>query len=274
METNKIYQGDCLELMKQIEDNSIDLVVTSPPYDNLRDYKGYSFDFENIAKELHRIIKGGGIIVWIVGDTTKDFCESLTSFKQANIFVEIGLNLLDTMIYVKKSYPPAYPTLKRYANTFEFMFIFCKGKPKTFNPIKVKKMVSSISEDKISTFRGKDGFTKPRKISINKIDKAESNVWVYDVGFMKSSTDRISFKHPATFPEQLAEDHILSWSNKGDIVLDPMCGSGTTCKMALKNNRKFIGFEISEEYVKLANKRIEEVKQEAMQSEARHSSQA
>jgi len=259
METNKIYQGDCLELMKQIEDNSVDLVVTSPPYDNLRDYKGYSFNFEGIAKDLFRVTKDGGIVVWIVGDTTKDFSETLTSFEQAIYFVkQAGFKLLDTMIYVKISYPPAYPTLRRYANRFEYMFIFSKGKPKTFNPIKVSKQSSSIGKDKVSTFRGEDGFTKARKVSIGKIEKAECNVWVYDVGFMKSSTDKISFKHPATFPEQLVEDHILSWSNEGDLVLDPMCGSGTTCKMALKNNRKFIGFDISQEYIDLANKRLEQ----------------
>ena len=259
METNKIYQGDCLELMKQIEDNSVDLVVTSPPYDNLRDYKGYSFNFEGIAKDLFRVTKDGGIVVWIVGDTTKDFSETLTSFEQAIYFVkQAGFKLLDTMIYVKISYPPAYPTLRRYANRFEYMFIFSKGKPKTFNPIKVSKQSSSIGKDKVSTFRGEDGFTKARKVSIGKIEKAEGNVWVYDVGFMKSSTDKISFKHPATFPEQLVEDHILSWSNERDLVLDIMCGSGTTCKMALKNNRKFIGFDISQEYVDLANKRLEQ----------------
>jgi DNA modification methylase len=131
---NKVIQGDCLEVMKDIPDKSIDMVLTSPPYDNLRDYKGYTFDFEGIAKELHRIVKDGGVVVWVVGDETRNFCERASSFKQALYFNEIGFNLLDTMIYYKKNYAPAYPTLRRYANQFEYMFVFSKGKTKNIQP--------------------------------------------------------------------------------------------------------------------------------------------
>ena len=258
---NEIICGDNVEVLKEFPDNCIDLTVTSPPYDNLRTYNGYSFDFEAVAQELYRITKDGGVVVWVVADETKNFCESLSSFKQAIYFVEVcGFKLLDTMIYAKKSYAPAYPTMRRYAQTFEYMFVFVKGKkPKTFNPIQTEKSPKSIVLEKMSSYRQSDGTTRKTRIKADKLMKAECNVWVYDVGYMKSSTDKSAFKHPATFPEQLAEDHIISWSNPGDIVLDPFMGSGTTAKMALLNNRRFIGFEISSEYVEIANKRLENV---------------
>ncbi len=198
---NTVIQGDCLEAMKTIPDKSIDMVLTSPPYDNLRDYKGYTFDFENIANELYRIVKDGGVVVWVVGDSTVKFCESLTSFKQAIYFNQIGFNLLDTMIYYKQNYAPAYPTLKRYANQFEYMFIFSKGKPNTFNPIQKDKIRNK--EEKVA-YRQKDGTLKRKIKKVGRETKDASNVWEYPVGGNK-------INHPAVFPEQLAEDHILSW---------------------------------------------------------------
>jgi len=247
MKLNKIIQGDCLDVMKEMPDNSIDLTITSPPYDNLRDYKGYTFDFEDIAEELWRITKEGGVVVWVVGDETKRFCETLSSFKQAFYFKEIGFNLLDTMIYYKQNYAPAYPTLRRYANQFEYMFVFSKGKPKTFNPIQKEKVRMANG---MSTFTKKDGSKIIKYVDRNKrTTKDASNVWEYPM----SSKNQ---QHPAVFPEQLAQDHIKSWSNKGDIVLDPMCGSGTTLKMAQKLGRDYIGIDISEEYIKIAEERL------------------
>jgi len=242
LELNKIYQGDCLELMKQIEDNSIDLVVTSPPYDNLREYKGYNFNFEGIAKELFRIIKKGGVVVWIVNDATIKGSETGTSFKQALYFKEIGFNLHDTMIYAKQNPVPYHHN--RYNPQFEYMFILSKGVPKTFNPIQ-----ENTKGFKTGKYRYPDGSLKVANTPIIKETKMLNNIWYYVVGGKGNN-------HPASFPEKLAQDHILSWSNEGDLVLDIMCGSGTTCKMALKNNRKFLGFEISEEYCKIANERL------------------
>ena len=253
---NKVLCGNCLELMKNIPDNSIDLTVTSPPYDTLRDYKGFHFNFEMIAKQLYRITKEGGVVVWVVGNETKNFCESLTSFKQAQFFVErCKFKLLDTMIYKKKSYPPAYPTLRRYASTFEYMFVFSKGRPNTFNALREDKCVSSIAGNVTSSFRQKDGTLLKRTIDVSKKTKERTNVWEYLTG-SHANEDKEKFKHPATFPNKLAEDHILSWSNEGDLVLDPMCGSGTTCKMAKYNGRNFIGMECSEEYCKIARTRL------------------
>lgn len=241
-----LRHGDCLEIMKAIADKSIDLTVTSPPYDNLRTYNGYSFDFEGIAKELYRVTKDGGVVVWVVGDETNKFCESLTSFKQAIKFVEIGFNLLDTMIYFKENYAPAYPTLKRYANQFEYMFVFSKTKPKTFNPIQKPKVRNK--KEKVA-FRQKNGELIRKTKEIGKLTKDASNVWSYAVGGNK-------INHPAVFPEQLAYDHIVSWSNEGDTILDCFLGSGTTGKVAKELNRNFIGIEISEEYLKIAKDRI------------------
>ena len=244
-------------------DNFIDLTVTSPPYDNLRTYndnidKTWSFDmFKKIANELFRVTKDGGVVVWVVGDATIDFCETLTSFRQAIYFTDHGFNILDTMIYVKKSYAPAYPTMMRYAQTFEYMFVFSKGKPNIFNPIQTDKRKSSISERmETNGFRQKDGTMVYKRMKTDNLLKDECNVWVYDTGFGKSSLDKISYKHPAQFPEQLAADHIYSWSNEGDLVYDPFMGSGTTAKMAHIYKRNWIGSELSQKYVDLANKRL------------------
>jgi len=249
--------GDCKDVMGSFEDNYIDLTVTSPPYDNLRDYKGYSFDFEGIAKELFRVTKDGGVVVWIVGDETRNFGESLTSFRQALYFNEIGFKLLDTMIYLKKCYPPAYPNLKRYAGVFEYMFILLKGKrPKIFNPLMEDKSLASMKDGAVSGYRQKDGSVIKKKIFSMGKKKQKTNVWEYLPG-RHSGEDIKKFLHPATFPNELAKDHILSWSNEGDTVFDPFTGSGTTLKMAERLGRKWIGIEMSEEYCEIAKARIE-----------------
>jgi len=252
-----IYRGDSSQVLKILSDESIDMTLTSPPYDNLRSYKGYSFDFETIAQELYRLTKPGGVVVWVVGDETEDFCESLTSFKQAIYFVEsCHFNLLDTMIYVKKCYAPAYPNMKRYAQNFEYMFVFSKGVPSTFNPIQTDKERLVIPARDKPGFRQRDGSIVSKKIDTSKPTKAERNVWVYEVGYGHSTTDEIAYQHPATFPEQLALDHISSWSNPGDLVLDPFVGSGTTLKAARLLGRRAIGIDISEEYCSIATARL------------------
>lgn len=247
-----IVQGDCLEEMKKMEEGSIDLTVTSPPYDNLRDYNGYTFDFEGIAEQLYRITKDGGVVVWVVGDATINGSETGTSFKQALYFKEIGFNLHDTMIY-RKNNPVPNEVGMRYQSSFEYMFAFSKGKVDVFNPLKEKaKMYGKVNPKKDGKqFRQKDGSMKnSHGLKYNKPYKIRHNIFSYNL----SGTQ----EHPATFPEQLAADHIISWSNKGDTVLDPMCGSGTTLKMAKRLGRDYIGIEISEEYCEIARKRLEE----------------
>lgn len=248
---DKIYRSDCIEFMKSMDENSIDLTVTSPPYDELRDYKGYSFDFENIAKQLFRVTKKKGVVVWVVGDKIKKGNKTLTSFKQALYFQQVGFNVHDTMIYRKKNTP--FMRSNAYTNCFEFMFILSKDSPKTFSPLKVKTVRQG--KEMLPFNKGADGVNK-KILGELKPEKTMTNIWEYAVGFGGSTSDRLAFEHPAIFPEKLAEDHILSWSKEGDIVFDPMCGSGTTCKMAKKNNRHYIGCDISEDYVKLAEKRL------------------
>lgn len=265
---NKIYNMDCLAFMKTLPDCCVDLTVTSPPYDNLRDYKGYSFDFEGIAKELYRVTKQGGVVVWVVGDATIKGSETGTSFKQALYFKEIGFNLHDTMIYYRQS---PFPSNERYNQCFEYMFVLSKGKPQTFNPcIRQLKSARSFSKNVSSkTYRDKSGeTTRPNESAVKRLTlaqssemKASDNIWYIPSGYMVGSKDKVSFAHPATFPEKLAEDHILSWSNEGDTVLDPFAGSGTTLKMAKKNKRNYIGIEIAPEYVDIINKRLDGMEQ-------------
>jgi len=258
LEEIKLIQGDCLEVMKSLPSQSINLTVTSPPYDNLRTYNGYSFDFEGIAKELYRVTKDGGVVVWIVGDATVKGSETGTSFKQALYFKEIGFNLHDTMIYQKGSFAPTFPGTKRYQNCFEYMFILSKGNPKIFNGIMRDKSPNSVYERKTrSSFRQKDGsFVYNENIDTSKKQTIELNVWKIDCGYMKSTKDKEAYKHSAIFPEKLAFNHIQTWSNENDTVLDCFLGSGTTGKVAKQLNRQFIGIEISPEYMEIAKKRI------------------
>ena len=253
---NQILQGDCLEVMKDIPDNSIDMVITSPPYDNLREYGGYNFNFEGIVRELYRIIKNGGVIVWVVGDAVIEGSETGTSFKQALFFKEIGFNLWDTMIYQKSG--SQYPEKVRYYQVFEYMFVFSKGKPKTINLIRDRKNKWQGSWGKRSV-RKKDGSLEQKEKVPYQEYGIRYNIWKINTGYGFSTKDEIAYKHPAIFPEALAEGHIITWSNKGDIVLDPMCGSGTTCKVAKKLGRNYIGIESNPDYIKIAEARIKTV---------------
>lgn len=249
-----IICGDNCEVMRQMPSESIDLVVTSPPYDDLRTYGGHSWDFYGVAWNLKRLLKPGGVIVWVVADATKDGSETGTSMRQALHFQSIGLNLHDTMIYQKANAIPL--THNRYEQQWEYMFIFSIGKPRVFQPLK-ERCLNAGRSNPSGTFRhegkGTGAAHTPKPVSDEKI---RYNVWPYSVGFMKSTTDAIAFKHPASFPEELARDHILSWSNEGDIVLDPFSGSGTTAKMAKHNGRRFIGIEVNPEYVEISKERL------------------
>lgn len=250
---NEIYNVDCLEGMKNLPDACIDLVVTSPPYDNLRDYKGYSFEFEAIAQELYRVLKPTGILVWVVGDKIDKGNKSLTSFRQCIYFQELGFKVHDVMIYRKKNTP--FMRSNAYTNCYEYMFVLARDKVATFNPIKTKTARSG--NEMLVAGKKADGINKKVMGHLNE-EKTLTNIWDYAVELGGSTSDKIAFKHPAIFPEKLAYDHIISWSNEGDIVMDPFSGSGTTCKMALLSNRKYIGFEISAEYTEISKQRISE----------------
>ena len=250
IEINKIYNQSNLETMARMPDNFIDLTVTSPPYDNLRDYKGYTFPFEEIARELFRVTKQGGVVVWVVGDATINGSESGTSFRQALYFMECGFNLHDTMIYAKEN--PIPLTHNRYEQSFEYMFVLSKGKPKTFNPLKAKCVTNGSYNNRRNTAAVKEAATRNRdEKTYVKTDKFRINIWHYTIGNNEDKT-----RHPAPFPEKLAAEHIYSWSNEGDLVYDCFAGSGTTLKMAHLQKRNWIGSEISTDYCELATKRI------------------
>jgi site-specific DNA-methyltransferase (adenine-specific) len=237
-----------------------DLVITSPPYDGIRKYNGFVFDIDSLTKELYRTIKPGGIIVWVVNDQVIKGSESGTSFRQALKFMEAGFNLHDTMIYEKNSSSyPANRNGNRYTQIFEYMFIFSKGKPKTANLIcdKANKWAGFTNWGK-NTKRIGDN---EQLIEVTKIKPVpdfspRNNIWRYVNGGGFASKDKIAHKHPAIFPEELVKDHILSWSNEGDIIYDPFMGSGTVAKMSILTNRMYIVSEISKEYVDISLERI------------------
>lgn len=256
IELNTIFNESCISTLERMPDDFLDMTLCSPPYDDLRSYNGYEFSLESIIRLLHQKTKPGGVVVWVVADKTDNGSESLSSFDHAISFVRVGgFNLHDTMIYVKNNPIPS-DCGTRYRQAFEYMFCFSKGKPKTFNPIKEP---TKSAGRKIKAFRiTQNGRGNVPAEDIGRQIKSErkaSNVFTYNVG-TASATDRIAFRHPAIFPERLAEDQIATWTNEGDIVYDCFMGSGTTAVAACNQRRSFIGSEISEEYVEIANERL------------------
>lgn len=254
----ELINGDCLEEMKKIPDGSVDLTVTSPPYDNLRTYNGNNalwgeHVWKAVIQDLFRVTKQGGVVVWVVGDATIKGSETGTSFKQALWAKECGFNLHDTMIYEKSGVAPQQG---RYYPCFEYMFVFSKGKP-VFNPIQDRKNKWRKRWGKIRVRKKADG-TLGKEYESKEAPEygTRRNIWIYTQGGGYGSDDKIAYKHPAIFPEKLAHDHIISWSNEGDTVLDPFMGSGTTGKMAKQLGRNFIGIELDKEYFEIAKKRI------------------
>lgn len=245
-----LIQGDCITEMQKMESSIIDLTVTSPPYDNLRTYAGtldWNFDiFKQVANELYRVTKDGGVVVWVVGDATIKGSETGTSFRQALYFKEIGFNLHDTMIWQKPNPIPTQST--RYQQEFEYMFVFSKQKPKTFNPIKVKSKKAGVIVKKHRAKKDNHTYNNEGFYRVQG-EKIAGNIF--------SISNTKGNGHPAIFPEALASDHIISWSNENDLVFDPFMGSGTTGKMAKLNKRRFIGIEKVPEYFEIAKERIE-----------------
>lgn len=240
---NQLYCEDCLVTMKKMPDQYIDLVVTSPLYDDLRDYGGYKFDFDNIVKELFRVLKVGGVVVWVVADSVFKGSESLTSFKQAIRFTEEGFRLHDTMTYEKLNF--SNPSSNRYHQIFEYMFIFSRGKPKTFNPI-CDRPVKYSKPLGAKTIRQKDGSQKVVESKLPTRSGMRTNIWRMKTAGQEKVCKSIA--HPAKFPDELARAHILSWSNEDDLVYDPFAGSGTTGRMAHELGRAWLMSEINKEY--------------------------
>ena len=250
-----LFRGDCLEEMKRIADGSVDLTVTSPPYDNLRTYNDSLNDWteakwQAIIAELYRVTKDGGVVVWVVGDATVKGSETGTSFRQALHAMQCGFRLHDTMIYGKSSYMPL--THNRYEQAFEFMFVLAKGRPAAFSPIMIPSLTAGTKRSRGGSKANEESYAERRRderTTVNPL-KQHPNIFYYDVGKNEKT------EHNAPFPEALANDHILSWSNAGDTVLDPFLGSGTTGKMAVASGRNFIGIERDASYFAIAGERI------------------
>ena len=251
-----IYNADNVALMKEMEPASIDLVVTSPPYDELKTYSAGKpmselWDFEGVAQQLWRVIKPGGVVVWVVADATVNGSETGTSFRQALRFMEIGFRLHDTMIWQRTSLPLTH---NRYEQDFEFMFILSRGSP-TFNGLRIP-CVHAGKQPVGGTRQGGDDIRQRHTICQVRESRLRGNVWAINTGYMKCTKDAVAHQHPAIFPEALVRDHILTWSNEGDVVLDPFSGSGTTAKMAREMGRRAVGIEINKDYCDIAVERL------------------
>jgi DNA modification methylase len=255
MKPGKIYRENCIDTLHRMPDDWLDMTITSPPYDDLRQYNGYHFPVEEIAASLFYKTKPGGVVIWVVGDRTLNGSETLTSFAQALTFKSAGFNVHDTMLYVKNNPIPS-DCGKRYRQCFDYMFCFSKGQPKTFNPITepTKSAGTKIKAFRI-TERGRGNVPEEDIGRQIKSERKVSNIFAYNVG-TSSSGDKVAFKHPAIFPEQLVRDQIMTWTNAGDLVYDCFMGSGTTAKVAHLLGRRWLGSEISEEYVKIAEERL------------------
>jgi site-specific DNA-methyltransferase (adenine-specific) len=247
-----MFNENCTATLGRMDDGFLDMTITSPPYDDLRNYNGYQFPVEDVADLLFAKTKEGGVVIWVVGDRTVNGSETLTSFRQALTFERAGFNVHDTMIYAKNNPIPS-DCGRRYRQCFEYMFCFSKGRPQTFNPImqpiKQEKAFRSFRITKVGRNDLAHDHVAPRERKVN-------NIFYYNVG-TSSSRDKIAFEHPAIFPEQLAEDQISTWTNPGEVVYDPFMGSGTTAKAAHRLGRNWIGSEISDEYIRIARERLQ-----------------
>lgn len=261
LELNRIYNCDCLDGLRGMDNESVALTVTSPPYDMLRSYhesldsETWNFGvFKPIARELYRVTKKGGIVVWVVGDAVVNGGETGSSFRQALYMMDCGFKLHDTMIYEKNSSSfPARRDSKRYSQIFEYMFVFVKGKIRkdiTLIADKRNKWFGWTNWGRHSQYDTDGNLVKTRNIKPIPEYSLRNNIWRYTVSF----NDKTG--HPAVFPEKLAQDCVLSWSVEGDTVLDPFMGSGTTAKMAMLNGRNYIGFEKNKAYYEEALKRV------------------
>lgn len=257
---NQIHCCDCVDGMRNLPDGGIDLTVTSPPYDDVRDYGGHRWGFEKfqmVAAELLRVTKDGGVVVWVVQEQIRQGAESGTASRQRLHFMDIGFMSYSTMIMVSKGV--RLPQPRRYVNQFQYALVLSKGRPRSVHLLR-DRANSTAGGRSEGGIRDRSGCMERRDYPERVISEVglRTNVWSYDVGWMKSTTDAYAFHHPALMPERMARDHILSWSRPGDVVFDPMAGAATTCKMALLSDRRYLGFELHEPYFRLAQRRMQE----------------
>jgi site-specific DNA-methyltransferase (adenine-specific) len=261
---NQILCCDCVAGMKKLPDGSISFTLTSPPYDGLRKYGGHTFDFEAVAKELYRITMSGGTVVWIVQDQVVNGGETGTSFEQVLYFKSIGFRLHSTMLMVINC--GKLPHRTRYVPLHHYAFVLSKERPRYVNLIRDRHNLTKAKRREWYARRENGEVVSGRQSPRDTPPVSEGgNVWHYNVGYNQTTKDKDAFTHPALMPEEMAEDHIVSWSRPGDLVFDPFCGAGTTCKMALLNNRRYLGMEIHKPYQELAIRRVDDARAEHRQ---------
>jgi len=254
-ENAELFHGNNTNIIKTFKKNSIDLTVTSPPYDNLKNYKKtidcWTFkEFKKIANELYRVTKEHGVVVWVVCDATLNGSETGSSFRQVLYFKKIGFNIHDTMIYSK--YPIIPLENPRQMNIFEYMFVLSKGKVKTFNPrLKKSANLSNRTQNYKNLHTPEQEVTQYKKSKKRKKYKTDSNIWQYNIAKTIHTKD-----HPATFPIELALDHILTWTNEEAVIFDPFMGSGTVGMASVLTNRKFKGTERVSDFFDLSLRNI------------------
>jgi DNA modification methylase len=252
---NQIIQGDCVEVLRQVKDASIDLCLFSPPYDQVRDYKGFELDLDELGRQLFRVSKDGAVVACVINDGTADFKKSLTSFRLACNWVDLGFHLFETIIYSRHGRPGAWWN-QRFRVDHEYLFLFFRGtKPKFFDKSHLAVPAKYAGTEWHGTDRLSDGSTvavqKGRQMAGT---KCRGTIWHYAAS--NTEGNPIKQQHPATFPDQLAMDVIQTFSTEGELVLDPTCGSGTTCVVAANLKRHFIGIELAEDYAKIARARL------------------
>lgn len=253
IQLNKIYNETNIETLKRMEDNTIDLTLTSPPFGHQRSYEGFSWDPDVLASLLYEKTAEGGVCVWVIGNPTVKGSETGEAFEQALIFQDAGWRINDTIIFAKNNPLPG-DCGPRYRQTFDFMFIFSKGRPKTFNPIMEPTKNAGKTYKSLRVTEDGRGATE-EGLRITKTERKKGNIFYYNVG-SASSKDKIAFEHPAIFPEKLAEDMISSWTNEGDLVFDPFSGASTSGIASYQLKRNFILSEISPKYCELSQRRF------------------
>lgn len=266
---NKIHHFDAVVGLRLLPADCIDLTLTSPPYDWIRDYNGTfdpaKFPFVRIAEELYRITAPGGVVLWITRDQQQDCCESGTSAKQMLYFKNIGFNV-QTMIVDSIS---ARHRRYCYGMPPQFCFVLSKGRPKAFHPIRDKP---NTEPGRIKSWSARNRDGRIRKGKPKEIPKygRRSHIWLYPTGFGLVSDDPLPRNAPAPMVETVAGDLMLSYSNPGDLILDPMAGLGTTGKVAVKLNRQFIGFERVRKYCDVANDRVRQAFEQKGKDDDKH----
>lgn len=247
--------ADAIEHASTLASDSVDLVLFSPPYDGVRDYRGnWTLDLPALGSELLRVVKDGGFAVMVIADGTKNQRKSMTTFRTAVAWEDAGWSLFESVIYSRDGRPGAW-WATRFRVDHEHILMFYKGKrPRPVTHHDGLRVPSKHAGKKwTGTQRLTDG-TLVKTSATVAADKCRGTIWHYATS--NSEGNRTKAKHPATFPDALARDVILALSAPGDVVYDPMMGSGTSVVIAAQEGRRWLGNDFFAEYVEIAQQRL------------------